>query len=45
VREPAIADVCGWPDDAPRADRVAAALVEEGFAQWSGTGTSVLRLR
>ena len=45
VRAPAIADACGWPDDAARADRVAAALVEDGFARWSGAGTPVLRLR
>jgi A/G-specific adenine glycosylase len=45
VRAPAIADACGWPDDAARADRIAAELVEEGFAHWSGGGTAVLRLR
>jgi A/G-specific adenine glycosylase len=45
VGAPALADACGWPDDAARADRVAAALVDEGFAHWSGAGTSVLRLR
>jgi A/G-specific adenine glycosylase len=26
---------CGWPDDRPRAQRIADALVAEGFAQWS----------
>ncbi len=41
----AIAEVCGWPDDVARADRVAAALVHEGFARWSGGAGRVLRLR
>jgi len=27
---------CGWPEDPARARRVAAALVDEGFARWSG---------
>jgi A/G-specific adenine glycosylase len=26
---------CGWPDDAARAERVAAALADEGFARWA----------
>jgi A/G-specific adenine glycosylase len=36
---------CGWPDDAARAARIAAALVGEGFARWSGGADPVLRLR
>jgi A/G-specific adenine glycosylase len=40
-----IAGACGWPDDPARADRVAAALVEEGFATWAGGGGRALRLR
>ena len=40
-----IAGTCGWPDDVARADRVAAALVEEGFARWRGRLAPVLRLR
>ena len=45
VRADAIADACGWPDDVARAERVAGALVEEGFARWSGRADPVLRLR
>ncbi|HEY1652701.1 MAG TPA: A/G-specific adenine glycosylase [Acidimicrobiales bacterium] len=41
----AIAAVCGWPADAVRADRVAAALVDEGFARWAGGARRALRLR
>jgi len=41
----ALAGACGWPDDRDRADRVAAALVDEGFARWSGGSRPVLRLR
>jgi A/G-specific adenine glycosylase len=44
VRRSELATACGWPDDAPRADRVAAALVAEGFADWSGASRPVLRL-
>ncbi len=44
VRESDLAGACGWPDDRPRADRVAAALVAEGFAGWSGGKDPVLRL-
>jgi A/G-specific adenine glycosylase len=40
----ALAAACGWPDDAARAERVAAALVDEGFALWSGGAGPVLRL-
>ena len=32
-----LAAVCGWPDDADRARRVADALVADGLAQWRGT--------
>ena len=35
VAREALAEACGWPDDAARADRTAAALVAEGFARWS----------
>jgi A/G-specific adenine glycosylase len=40
-----VAGACGWPDDVARAERVAAALVEEGFARWRGSTNIVLRLR
>ncbi|HSZ36376.1 MAG TPA: A/G-specific adenine glycosylase [Acidimicrobiales bacterium] len=40
-----IAGACGWSDDVARAERVAAALVEEGFARWHGKARPVLRLR
>jgi A/G-specific adenine glycosylase len=40
-----IAGACGWPDEVARANRVAAALVEEGFARWAGGAGGVLRLR
>jgi A/G-specific adenine glycosylase len=45
VPEDAVAAACGWPDDAARAARAAAALVDEGFARWSGRADPVLRLR
>jgi A/G-specific adenine glycosylase len=45
VRETGLAGACGWPEDPARAERVAAALVAEGFAQWSGGKDPVLRLR
>jgi A/G-specific adenine glycosylase len=40
-----VAAACGWPSDPGRATRVAAALVDEGFARWSGGADPVLRLR
>lgn len=41
-----LALACGWPDDPDRAERVAAALVAEGFAEWAGRGSDAsLRLR
>jgi A/G-specific adenine glycosylase len=40
-----VAAACGWPDDVVRAERVAASLVEEGFARWRGTSNPLLRLR
>jgi A/G-specific adenine glycosylase len=40
-----IAGACGWPEDVARAERVAAALVEEGFAEWRGKADRLLRLR
>jgi A/G-specific adenine glycosylase len=39
-----LAAACGWPDDPTRAARVAAALVAEGFVEWSGGRTPVLGL-
>jgi A/G-specific adenine glycosylase len=45
VRRRTLGRACGWPDDPARAARVAAALVEEGFARWSGGADPVLRLR
>ena len=41
----ALAGACGWPEDPARAERIAAALVAEGFARWSGGADPVLRLR
>jgi A/G-specific adenine glycosylase len=45
VHPSGLARACGWPDDTARAERVAAALVDEGFACWSGRTERVLRLR
>jgi A/G-specific adenine glycosylase len=45
VRQGALAEACGWPDDPARAARVAADLVAEGFAASSGGKSPVLRLR
>jgi A/G-specific adenine glycosylase len=48
VRRSGLADACAWPDDPPRAERVAVALVAEGFAEWSSGGRGndpFLRLR
>jgi A/G-specific adenine glycosylase len=45
VRHGALAAACGWPENPDRAERVAAAVVAEGFAQWSGRRDPVLRLR
>jgi A/G-specific adenine glycosylase len=45
VQASGIARACGWPNDTSRAERVAAALVDEGFARWTGAATRrVLRL-
>lgn len=44
VRRSTLAAACGWPEDPVRAERVAAAVVAEGFAQWSGRKDPVLRL-
>ena len=41
----ALAAACGWPDDRARADRIAASLVAEGFAQWSPRTPRRLQLR
>jgi A/G-specific adenine glycosylase len=40
-----LARACGWPEDAVRADRIASALVAEGFARWSAGAHPVLELR
>ena len=45
VRGAALADACGWPGDRTRSERIAAALVDEGFARWSAGADPVLRLR
>jgi A/G-specific adenine glycosylase len=39
-----VAVACGWPEDPERASRVAAGLVAEGFAAWSGDGRGRLAL-
>jgi A/G-specific adenine glycosylase len=44
VRAGEVPAACGWPDDSSRAERIAAALVEEGFARWRGKTDQVLRL-
>jgi A/G-specific adenine glycosylase len=31
-----LAEACGWPGDAVRSERIAASLVSDGFARWSG---------
>jgi A/G-specific adenine glycosylase len=36
---------CGWPDDAPRAERITVSLVAEGFAEWVDGRPALLRLR
>jgi A/G-specific adenine glycosylase len=45
VARPALAAACGWPSDPVRAERVAAALVGEGFARWSDGKRPTLHLR
>ncbi len=45
VRRGEVAAACSWPSDPTRAARIAAALVAEGFARWSGGADQVLRLR
>jgi A/G-specific adenine glycosylase len=45
VRRSSLAGACGWPEDPARAERVAGAMVVEGFAAWSGGKDPVLRLR
>jgi A/G-specific adenine glycosylase len=44
VRRSRLADACGWPGDPARAERVAGAIVAEGFAAWSAEKDPVLRL-
>jgi A/G-specific adenine glycosylase len=34
VAPAALADACGWPGDVARAEHIAEALVDEGFARW-----------
>ncbi len=45
VAQSGLAGACGWPADPTRAERVAADVVAEGFATWSGGRDPVLRLR
>ena len=45
VPQGALAQACGWPDDEPRAGRIASALVAEGFATWTAGSAPLLRLR
>jgi len=40
-----VATACGWPDDPSRAERICAALVAEGFAEWVGSMPPRLRLQ
>jgi A/G-specific adenine glycosylase len=40
-----VAAACGWREDHARSDRIAAALVAEGFAQWSLDDPNLLQLR
>ncbi|MGP0029092.1 MAG: A/G-specific adenine glycosylase [Acidimicrobiales bacterium] len=40
-----MAVACGWPDDRARAERIAGALVAEGFARWTRRAPTSLRLR
>jgi len=44
VRRSDLATACGWPEDRARAERIARAVVTEGFAGWSGGKDPVLRL-
>ncbi len=44
VADGAVPAACGWPDDAARAEAVAAALVAEGFARWRVGRRRVLEL-
>jgi A/G-specific adenine glycosylase len=45
VSEEMLASACGWPDDAPRAQRITVSLVAEGFAEWTDGRPPMLRLR
>jgi A/G-specific adenine glycosylase len=45
VGRPGLAEACGWPGDPARAERIASALVDEGFARWAGRAERALRLR
>jgi A/G-specific adenine glycosylase len=40
-----IGRACGWPDDEARAERICAALVREGFAEWKPAHARMLHLR
>jgi A/G-specific adenine glycosylase len=44
VGRAALASACGWPADEPRVERVTAALVDEGFAEWADDGAGPLQL-
>ncbi len=45
VRRGDLARACGWPDDMARAERISAALIAEGFAEWDSGRAGRLRLR
>jgi A/G-specific adenine glycosylase len=45
VSKEGLASTCGWPDDRERAERITAALVSEGFAEWVEGRRPGLRLR
>ena len=45
VSQEMLASACGWPDDAPRAERISVSLVAEGFAEWADGHPAMLRLR
>jgi hypothetical protein len=45
VARPTLASACGWADDPARAERIAASLVAEGFAEWAAGWPARLVLR
>jgi hypothetical protein len=42
VAAPELARVAGWPDDEPRARRIADSLVADGLARWGEKSELVL---